>query len=142
MRSVSYLVLLSLFGVVGPSIAVERIESHRLNVFTSVFRLDPPAAGERDYRVLSTVDGKIYKVDETNDSALKVLTVAASTGSNVELSLTPGNTELIESAEILSGSRADAFTLMVWEKNRAADIARENKNRENSGLLVKKLPRH
>ena len=131
MRNLGLLVLSVAFWAVGPASGIDKVESHKLSILTSVFRMDAPIGGEKDYRVLSTVDGRIYKLEASNEAAMSALNVAISTRSNVELVLTPGNNDLISSVEILSASRADAFTLLNWEKNRANDVSREARNHEN-----------
>lgn len=131
MRPLHVFVLAASIWGISSSWAVDKFESHKLNVITSIFRVEAPSTGETDYRVLSTVDGRIYKVAGSNEIALKLLNLAATTGSNVELLLVPGNADLIGSVEVVAASRADAFTLMNWEKARTLDIEREAKNREN-----------
>lgn len=126
-------VFLAVLALSPSAFSVELSEPHKLSVLTSIFSVETPVSPETDFRVMSTVDGRVYKLEASNTEALAVLRMAMSTNRSVELRLVPGNAEFIDSASLLDASREDAFTLLNWEKNRANDVARENKENKLRG---------
>lgn len=111
--TVPLIVTISFLANLG--LAVEKIESHRLNLLTSIYAIERPVGGDTDFSVMSTTDGRVYKVEASNAPALSILSLAKSTSRSVELNLNPSNPDFIVSASLLDASREDAFTLLNSE---------------------------
>jgi hypothetical protein len=104
--------------------AAERTISHKLEIKTSIYSVIAPEKGDTDYRALSITDGRVYKVEGSNEAALSALKLAAGAPMTVELKLNPSRPDYVGMVTVISGTPKNPM-IELLEKANSEQFSRE-----------------